>query len=252
VATCDKYTSPGGRYTWTQSGVYRDTIPNASGCDSIITINLTVSHNTFSSLDTTVCYIYSSPSGKYTWKEEGDYMDTIPNTNGCDSIISIHLSIKHVNTNIVETDWGLMVAFSGRKYIWLNCENNTLLDGQYDQSLVTNIAGSYAAIITDDGCVDTSACYTILPTDIGDDPFQKTALYPNPTTGSFTINLGETLNEVRIVISFPDGRKAYEENFRNTKMITLNPDIPEGSYIVNVLTGNHTRVFKLIKNNQDK
>jgi uncharacterized repeat protein (TIGR03803 family) len=40
--TCDNYTSPSGRYTWTTSGTYKDTIPNAEGCDSVITINLTV------------------------------------------------------------------------------------------------------------------------------------------------------------------------------------------------------------------
>lgn len=37
---CKEYTSPSKRNTWTTSGVYLDTILNAAGCDSIITINL--------------------------------------------------------------------------------------------------------------------------------------------------------------------------------------------------------------------
>ncbi|GAB4252024.1 MAG: hypothetical protein Kow0079_06470 [Vicingaceae bacterium] len=42
---CNSYTSPSGNYTWTTSGTYMDTIPNAAGCDSIITIQLTISNN---------------------------------------------------------------------------------------------------------------------------------------------------------------------------------------------------------------
>lgn len=42
VAACDSYLSPSGNYTWTISGAYNDTIANAAGCDSIITVNLTI------------------------------------------------------------------------------------------------------------------------------------------------------------------------------------------------------------------
>ena len=41
VTTCNSYTSPSGK-TWTTSNTYLDTIPNDAGCDSVITINLTV------------------------------------------------------------------------------------------------------------------------------------------------------------------------------------------------------------------
>jgi len=39
---CESYLSPSGNYTWTTSGIYTDTIANAGGCDSIITVDLTV------------------------------------------------------------------------------------------------------------------------------------------------------------------------------------------------------------------
>ncbi len=41
VSEMCSYTSPGGK-VWTRSGTYKDTILNQAGCDSIITINLTI------------------------------------------------------------------------------------------------------------------------------------------------------------------------------------------------------------------
>ncbi len=39
---CGTFSSPSGNHTWASSGTYKDTILNAKGCDSVITINLNV------------------------------------------------------------------------------------------------------------------------------------------------------------------------------------------------------------------
>ena len=58
VSECDIYTSPSGNYSWTTSGMYMDTIPNAALCDSVITINLTINTSpsvSYSEPITTIC-----------------------------------------------------------------------------------------------------------------------------------------------------------------------------------------------------
>lgn len=52
VVACDsiQYTSPSGNHIWTSDGVYQDTILNASGCDSILTIDLAFAIDTSVSL----------------------------------------------------------------------------------------------------------------------------------------------------------------------------------------------------------
>ena len=42
VTSCSSYKSPSENYLWTESGIYRDTVLNAIGCDSIITIKLVI------------------------------------------------------------------------------------------------------------------------------------------------------------------------------------------------------------------
>jgi hypothetical protein len=103
-SACDSYSSPSNNYTWTASGMYKDTIPNYAGCDSVITIDLTISSSTSSSISETVCDNYDSPSGNYSWTSSGAYKDTIPNEAGCDSIITINLTVNNsTNSNITES-----------------------------------------------------------------------------------------------------------------------------------------------------
>ena len=44
IISCLSYKSPSGKYIWATTGLYKDTILNYSGGDSVITINLTI-HN---------------------------------------------------------------------------------------------------------------------------------------------------------------------------------------------------------------
>ena len=98
---CDSYTSPSGNYTWTSSGVYNDTL-TGSGCDTIVTVNLTINSNdtsitqtdviTLMSNDTTASYVWldcnsntpigSEISQSYTATANGDYA-VIVNNSGC-------------------------------------------------------------------------------------------------------------------------------------------------------------------------
>jgi ELWxxDGT repeat protein len=104
TVACERYVFSGALLT--ESGVYYSTVPNSAGCDSLITLNLTVHHSTESSLDTLTGGSFESPSGRYVWTESGTYVDTIPNATGCDSLITINLTVSqatHLQGNESET-----------------------------------------------------------------------------------------------------------------------------------------------------
>lgn len=158
---CHEYTSPGGHY-WTNSGVYTDILTNAAGCDSIITINLTVVSPLVTLSVITCDENYTSPSGKI-WTTTGLYYDTIvnPNNPGCgDTIYKIYLTNNHLEASVELNQWYIYCSNndSPDTYQWME-NNNTLIPGATGPVYEAQVTGSYAVIITKNGCTDTSAYY---------------------------------------------------------------------------------------------
>ncbi len=82
-----------------ESGTYYDTIPNAAGCDSLITLNLTVLESSLTTLYETACSEYHF-NGRLL-KTSGTYFDKIPNVAGCDSIVVLFLTILKPSSSIL-------------------------------------------------------------------------------------------------------------------------------------------------------
>lgn len=93
IIACDRYTSPSGKYRWTASGTYNDTIPSYQTCDSAIKITLKIKKSTSKTLTAQACKTYTSPSGTYTWTKSGTYIDYLVNSVQCDSVLTIILKI---------------------------------------------------------------------------------------------------------------------------------------------------------------
>lgn len=63
----DTYTWPVNNQTYTQSGTYSDTLVNAAGCDSIVTLNLTLSYTGINEINSSSLVISPNPTaGDFT------------------------------------------------------------------------------------------------------------------------------------------------------------------------------------------
>ena len=71
------------------TGIYRDTLQSVAGCDSIITLDLTIVSPVTNNVDSTICYGDSALLAGSYQTVSGTYRDTIVGgaANTCDSIV---------------------------------------------------------------------------------------------------------------------------------------------------------------------
>lgn len=105
MTACDSYTwTDGTGLTYTESGEYTYQTTTVNGCDSTVTLNLTINVNSSETLDAvTACNSYDwtyqgNAAGTYT--ESGTYIHNFIDANGCASVATLPLTI---NNSVNET-----------------------------------------------------------------------------------------------------------------------------------------------------
>ncbi len=100
LTDCDSIRINGEKYT--ASGTYIQTLVNSTGCDSILTLNLTVNHSVVgSSINHTVCDSFEfNGQMHYT---SGPYTHVLNTSAGCDSTVTLHLTVNQsIHTVLTE------------------------------------------------------------------------------------------------------------------------------------------------------
>jgi len=76
------------------AGVYEQVLQAVNGCDSVITLNLTVNDTAQTIINQTICENSTFDFAGQSLTEAGIYRDTLANLNGCDSFIVLNLSVS--------------------------------------------------------------------------------------------------------------------------------------------------------------
>lgn len=79
------------------SGTFTNTFLSQNGCDSIVTVKLTVHEPSYTTIDTSICEGNSFKG----YNLPGTYVENLTNQAGCDSILTIHLSVYPVKTTLI-------------------------------------------------------------------------------------------------------------------------------------------------------
>lgn len=77
IDACKTFKSPSGKHVWTKSGVYRDTVANVFGCDSMVDINLTIDTVNVSVVKTPLMLKAVAVGARYQWLDCSSNMDSI-------------------------------------------------------------------------------------------------------------------------------------------------------------------------------
>jgi subtilisin family serine protease len=169
------------------AGIYTDTFSVSKNCDSISICSLIIGNQTVSSLTESACnrLLWNNK----TYSKSGIYFDTIPNMQGCDSIITLTLDIISLDSTLRKSGDTIFANQSGAAYQWLDCNKNfEQITGEGKQYFVLKKSGTYAARISKNICSITSGCLNAIKTNILNlEKNDFIQIFPNPTNGIFTV-----------------------------------------------------------------
>ena len=97
---CDTYTWIDGVTYTASNNTATHTLTNASGCDSVVTLDLTILDSN-TRVDTQVhCDTYTWIDGNTYTASNNSATWTLTNAAGCDSVVTLDLTINNSNTGI--------------------------------------------------------------------------------------------------------------------------------------------------------
>jgi hypothetical protein len=246
VTACLSYLWNG--QTYSQSGTYTDTLQTVVGCDSIITLNLTITNSiTGPTTQQNAC-------GPYTWNgqtytQSGTYTYNGTTANGCDSSATLVLTIDQAPSNVqVSLNQGTftVTAQNASNFAWMDCATNTLIPGETNATFTPTISGSYAAVVSNACGSDTTTCEPIEVQGISETESELIAVYPNPSNGIFTVaSKGSIIQEVTL---YSVNGELIWRNANNSHEITIDlSEYARGTYLLQASTNQEATIFRLIK-----
>ena len=179
---------------------------------------------------------YTAPSGRFTYTVSGTYNDTILNVAGCDSIITINLTLENVVTAVNATAKSLEATAQNATFQWLDCKDGySKVPNATNQLFEPTIIGEYAVEVTQGNCTDTSACYLIDNVGFAErNTHTNIKLYPNPTNNSVQIELQKDLGLLKVTITNMHGQIIRKEQFNGSSQNTIELPETSGWYIITV------------------
>lgn len=256
----------GANYTWVDCNQNFAPIPGATGQSFTPTVSgnyaVIVAQNgcvetsacyfvclsTTSTLDITTCEEDYTLNGEI-YNESGVYTQTLTNSGGCDSVLTLHLTIEPVDASVTQEAATLTANTAGALYQWVDC-NQTFepISGENGQSFTPTVSGDYAVVVIQNGCPAISDCYSVTVVGTEETPAEANWLvYPNPTSGKLTIAVPEGgIDGIAIEIRNALGQLVHKEVAAHSDVLHANLDLPSGVYAAIIQSGKRQKVVNLV------
>ncbi|HRO45953.1 gliding motility-associated C-terminal domain-containing protein [Agriterribacter sp.] len=204
ISTCNSYTL--NNQTFDSTGTYLQTILNVSGCDSLITLNLTINKK-LTEQTKTICDGEFFFAGGANQIISGIYYDTLRTVLGCDSVIATHLTVNPKPSLNLGTDKNLcrntqltLTPGAYTSYLWQDSSNAA--------TLTINSTGLYWVRVTN--IFSCEATDTIMVLDIIEPPtgflrktdsvcsYKSLELAPSGSYTSYQWSTGQATKNIQV------------------------------------------------------
>ncbi len=235
----------------TESGTYTALFSAENGCDSTVTLALTVLTDILTTVSAKICAGETYPFAGQVLTQSGVYSAIFNGSNGCDSTVTLTLTVITVNAGVTLQTNTLTAQATNSAYQWIDCANNQPISGAMGVSFTPAFTGDYAVLVTQDGCTVQSVCTTIVIVGTGETlTGMAWHLQPNPARGQTFVQL-ENILETRLEVEVYDltGKNMLRKTLPiGTPQIALDLNsLSNGMYFVRLSDGqSYTETKRLI------
>ncbi len=234
ISACESYTWIDGNTYTSSNNTATQLLTSSNGCDSTVLLDLTILNPSSTVDNITACEAYTWVDGNTYTASNNTATYTSTNQNGCDSVVTLNLTINQVSDLTVSLD-GITLAANNTlatSFQWLDCNNNYgPVSGATNSTLTAPYSGDFAVEITENGCVDTSDCVTVLNVgthDLSGFSSFEAFVVPNPNKSSFQMKHVEG-DELRI---FDLSSRLVSQFTQIVENQVFSPELEAGVYIV--------------------
>ncbi|GEM_PF-3501681 len=115
----------------------------------------------------------------------------------------------------------MTVAETGAGYQWIDCTSGAPIPGATAQTYTATATGTYAVVVTQGMCSETSECVQIIVVGVNERQNREPVLYPNPVGDELTLQLDKTTSAVAVRILDSSGREVYFNPAFSGKMLRI-------------------------------
>lgn len=207
------------------------------GCDSIVTVSITVLPAQSSTLNTTICADEEVIVNGTVYDANNTYGTEIfegAAQNGCDSVVHVNLNVlPALHTTLTADGITFTVAENEAMYQWITCDG-AIVPGATSQSFTAEANGSYAVVVSRDNCTDTSECVQVTTVGLNTPEIASIHIYPNPASAFIKVSGLEQLSGIsETVILDINGKLVAKPDLQKAEIAIT--DLEAGVYYLRIV-----------------
>jgi hypothetical protein len=265
---------------FTQNGSFTDTLPSHTGCDSLsFTTLLVFNQRTYDTISHTMCQGDTFFVNYHPFTRNGIFNDTMPNAGGCDSVVTLKLTVNEAP--VVTLNWDSMEALARftelngdpfPSYCYFQNPDTVQLvggnppGGGYSGKDVFNNGNVYYTYLSNgpfyqgfdtisytvdsNGCIASASNVVAvqlcegIPVISGANLFK---LYPNPANDYTTISFDAAYTGATIFVKDITGRQLDQKQLTHSPQQIPTGNLPPGVYLVTMYINGEVGARLLVK-----
>ena len=169
-----------------------------------------------------------------------------PTAGQCAATATMTVSVNTVETGITLSGTTLTAEAQNAGYQWINCAGNSIIPGETSASYTPAVNGSYAAIISINGCSDTTACIAVNTVSLNQDKTEELPyVYPNPFREQLTLQCPASALHATYSIHDIAGRSIIQGSIQGTSQSLQIQALPPGIYFIRI--SGYNEAIRIIK-----